>query len=384
MGPLCGLKIIEIAGIGPGPFCAMMLADQGAEVIRVDRAGNSTMPGDPAKDILNRGRKSIAIDLKSPEGVALLLKLVEQADGLIEGFRPGVMERLGLGPDICFQHNPKFVYGRMTGWGQDGPWASMAGHDIDYIALSGALHGFGRAGEKPVPPINLVGDFGGGGMFLAYGMVAALLTVSRGGEGQVVDAAMVDGSAVLMTMMYALQAMGVWREERGTNMLDTGAHFYEVYETRDGKYLAIGAIEPQFYQVLMEKTGLSNDPDFQNYMNPKAWPKLKARLSEVIAQKDRHLWEEIFEGSDGCVAPVLSMNEARHHPHNVARQTFAEINGIPQPMPAPRFSKTKADAPRPPSKPGADTVDILKNWGFNDTDVERLLNDQTVTQNGEG
>lgn len=386
MGPLSGLKIIEIAGIGPGPFCAMMLADQGAEVIRVDRAGNGMggVPGDPSKDILNRGRKSIAIDLKSPDGVALLLELVEQADGLIEGFRPGVMERLGLGPEECFKHNSKLVYGRMTGWGQDGPWASMAGHDIDYIALSGALHGFGRAGDKPVPPINLVGDFGGGGMFLAYGMVAAILNVARGGTGQVVDAAMVDGSAVLMTMMHALTAMGVWREKRGTNMLDTGAHFYEVYETRDGKYLAIGAIEPQFYQVLLESTGLQGDKDFQNYMNPKMWPQLKERLAAVIAQKDRHEWEEIFEGSDGCVAPVLSMAEAVDHPHNKARATFIDVDGMTQPAPAPRFSKTKADVPNPPSNPGADSVEVLKSWGFGDKHIATLLENKVVKQMGEG
>ncbi|MGD8326345.1 MAG: CaiB/BaiF CoA-transferase family protein [Sphingomonadales bacterium] len=386
MGPLSGFRIIEIAGIGPGPFCAMMLADQGAEVIRVDRAkgGLGGVPGNPKKDILNRGRKSIAVDLKSPEGVELVLKLIESADGLVEGFRPGVMERLGLGPEVCLKRNPKLVYGRMTGWGQDGPWASMAGHDIDYIALSGALHSFGRAGDKPVPPINLVGDFGGGGMFMAYGMLCGLLSVSRGGEGQIVDAAMVDGSAVLMTMMYALKAMGVWRDKRGTNLLDTGAHFYEVYETRDAKHLAIGAIEPQFYQVLMKKTGLIGDADFQNYMNPKAWPVLKTRLAEVIRQKNRSEWEEIFAGTDGCVAPVLSMEEAPEHPHNKARNTFVEIDGVVQPAPAPRFSKTPNDVPEPPSQPGENSVEILKSWGFEDKDIQHMINMGTVVQNGEG
>lgn len=385
MGPLSGFRVIEIAGIGPGPFCAMMLADQGAEVIRIDRAkgGLGGVPGDPKKDILNRGRKSIAVDLKSPEGVELVLRLVESSDGLVEGFRPGVMERLGLGPETCLKRNPKLVYGRMTGWGQEGPWASMAGHDIDYIALSGALHSFGRAGDKPVPPINLVGDFGGGGMFMAYGILCGLLNVSRGGEGQVVDTAMVDGSAVLMTMMHALKAMGVWRDQRGTNLLDTGAHFYEVYETRDGKYLAIGAIEPQFYQVLMEKTGLAGDIEFQNYMNPKAWPTLKTRLTEVIAQKDRAEWEEIFAGTDGCVAPVLSLEEAPAHPHNKARNTFVEVDGILQPAPAPRFSKTPNETPEPPSKPGENSVEILKSWGFKDKDIQHMINMGTVVQNGE-
>lgn len=386
MGPLSGIKILEIAGIGPGPFCAMMLADQGAEVIRIDRAGGHMggVPGDPTKDILNRGRRSIAIDLKSTEGVELVLRLLEKADGLIEGFRPGVMERLGLGPDICLKRNPKLVYGRMTGWGQDGPWAHMAGHDIDYIALAGALHAFGRKGEKPTPPINMVGDFGGGGMLLAFGMVSALLSASRTGEGQVVDAAMVDGAALLMAMMHGLKAMGFWRDERGVNMLDTGAHFYEVYETSDEKYLAIGAIEPQFYRVLLEKTGLSEDKDFANYMDPKAWPDLKERLSAIIKSKTRDEWEVIFEGSDGCVAPVLSMGEAPEHPHNKARNVFIDVSGIKQPAPAPRFSRTRADIPGPAPKPGQQSVEILHDWGFAAEEIAHFQANGVIRDGGKG
>jgi len=373
MGPLAGLKVIEMAGIGPGPFCAMMLADLGAEVIRVDRL-QSARGGDPAKpplDFLGRGRRSVAVDLKHAEGIETALRLVERADVLLEGFRPGVMERLGLGPDVCLERNPRLVYGRMTGWGQSGPLASAAGHDINYIALAGALDPIGRRGEPPLPPINLVGDFGGGGMLLAYGVLAALFERSRSGRGQVIDAAMVDGAAALMTLMHGLRAIGLWQDARGTNLLDTGAHFYEVYETADQKYVSIGSIEPQFYAELLARTGL--DPEsLPPQMSREQWPALKQRLAAVFRTKTRDEWCAIMEGSDVCFAPVLSMSEAPQHPHNAARGTFVEVAGHVQPGPAPRFSRTPAARPAPPPHPGQHTDAILEAWGFGPAEIAKL------------
>jgi alpha-methylacyl-CoA racemase len=366
MGPLSGVRIIEIAGIGPGPFCAMMLADMGADVIRVDRA-QAVRGGDPSAppaDVLNRGRRSVGVDLKHPDGVALVLDLVEGADALIEGFRPGVAERLGIGPDQCLERNPKLVYGRMTGWGQSGPYAHTAGHDINYIALAGALDSIGRAGGPPVPPLNLVGDFGGGGLVLAYGLVCALLEATHSGKGQVVDAAMVDGAAVLMTMFHAFTAMGIWNDQRGTNLLDTGAHFYDTYETADGKYVAVGSIEPQFYAELLRLTDLGDDGDFAAQMDRSRWPELKERIAEVFRTKSRDEWCQIMEGTDVCFAPVLSMSEAPKHPHNVERGTFVEVSGITQPAPAPRFSRTAAEIQRPPAHAGQHTDEILAEAGL--------------------
>ena len=373
MGPLEGVKILEIAGIGPGPFAAMMLSDMGAEVLRIDRA-QGVHGGDPASpppDTLGRGRRSIGVDLKNPEGVEVVLKLVEQADALIEGFRPGVMERLGVGPEVCCERNPKLVYGRMTGWGQEGPMAQAAGHDINYIALAGALHPLGRAGEKPLPPLNLVGDFGGGGMLLAYGVVCALVESQRSGKGQVVDAAMVDGASVLMTMMYGMLHMGMWKDERGVNLLDTGSHFYDTYETSDGKYVSIGSIEPQFYALLLEKTGLAS-AELPKQMDRDKWPEMKERITEIFKTKTRDLWCEIMEGSDVCFAPVLSMSEVDEHPHIKHRDTYVEIAGVKQPAPAPRFSRTPPEVVRPPAHRGQHTDEALADWGFSTSDVEKL------------
>lgn len=335
-GPLIGLRIVELAGIGPVPFCGMMLADHGAKVIRVDRPDATLNPRDP----LLRGRTAMQLDLKSAEGVAELRALVKTADGLIEGFRPGVIERLGIGPDVLLADNPKLVIGRMTGWGQDGPLAPSAGHDINYIALSGALGAIGRAGERPVPPLNLVGDFGGGAMMLAFGMVAGLLAVRNGGEGQVIDCAMTDGAALLMAMMWGFRAQGMWRDARGANMLDGAAPFYDTYETADGGHVAVGAIEPQFYALLREKLGLATDPLFDAQHDRAQWPAQKDRLAAVFRTRSRDAWSALFDGSDACVAPVLSMAEAAAHPHNVARATFVEPDGVMQPAPAPRFRKT--------------------------------------------
>ncbi|MDE0803213.1 MAG: CaiB/BaiF CoA-transferase family protein [Acidimicrobiales bacterium] len=374
MGPLQGTTVLEIAGIGPGPFCAMLLADMGADVIRVDRAGQ-VMGGDPESppaDVLNRGRRSIGLDLKSPDGVEALLALVEQADVLMEGFRPGVTERLGIGPDDCLARNPKLVYGRMTGWGQEGPYAQAAGHDINYIALAGALEPIGRRGEAPIPPLNFVGDFGGGGMFLAFGIVCALLEAKSSGEGQVVDAAMVDGSAVLTTMFHAFRAMGIWNDERGTNLLDTGAHFYDVYETSDGKYVSIGSIEPQFYDQLLELSGLGADGDLPHQMDRDQWPAVKDRLAAIFTTKTRDEWCEIMEHTDVCFAPVLSLEEAPQHPHNVERGTFVERNGVVQPAPAPRFSRTEAEIQRPPSHAGQHTDEVLGQFGFDADRIAKL------------
>ena len=370
-GPLAGLRIVEFAGIGPGPFCGMMLADHGAEVIRIDRASGGRGGSQPVstKDVLARGRKSIALNLKSEQGIALARKLCASADGLIEGFRPGVMERLGLGPEVLLADNPKLVYGRMTGWGQTGPYAPHAAHDINYIALAGALAHFGRAGEKPTPPINMVGDFGGGGMMLAFGMVSALLNVARGGEGQMIDAAMTDGTAVLMAMIHGMANQGIWREDMGANLLDTGAHFYDTYETADGKFVSIGSIEPQFYAELRARLGLAEDPDFDAQMSPAQWPALKDKLAAIFKTKTRADWDALLEHSDVCYAPVLTMSEAREHPHNSARQTFVEVAGTPQPAPAPRYSGTATATPSPAPMPGDDTADILAELGLSEGEI---------------
>ncbi|MBU6442648.1 MAG: CoA transferase [Alphaproteobacteria bacterium] len=366
MGPLAGIRIVEFVGLGPGPFAAMLLSDMGAEVIRIDRKGTRT----PHKgEIWCRGRAAVALDMKKPEAVEAALRLIEKADALIEGFRPGVMERLGAGPEVCLARNPRLVYGRMTGWGQHGPLAKAAGHDINYIALSGALHAIGRMGEKPVPPLNLVGDFGGGALYLAFGIVCGILEAQRSGKGQVVDAAMTDGSASLMTMTYGLKAMGLWKDERGSNMLDTGSHFYDTYETRDGKFVAIGSIEPQFYRVLLEKTGIT-DEAFAAQMDREAWPALKEKLAAVIKAKTRDEWDAIMLGSDVCYAPVLSLSEAPAHPHNVARGTFVEIDGVVQPAPAPRFSRTEPQVQGPPR--AADNEAALAAWGFGLGEIKAL------------
>ena len=372
MGPLSGIKIVEITGIGPGPFCGMMLADMGAEVLRVDRAQSVSgeAPGRPSLDLLARGRRSIGVDLKHPQGVETVLRLVERADAILEGFRPGVMERLGLGPDVCLARNPGIVYGRMTGWGQDGPLAQAAGHDINYIALAGVLEHIGRQGEAPVPPLNLIGDFGGGGMLLAFGIVCALVERQRSGQGQVVDAAMVDGSALLMAIFHGAMLSGWWKE-RGTNLLDTGAHFYDVYETKDGRYVSIGSIEPQFYAELLRRVGLEGEA-LPGQMDRSQWPAMKERFRALFRTKTRDEWTQILEGTDVCFAPVLSMREARDHPHNRARGTFVEVEGSPQPGPAPRFSRSKARIERPPPHPGQHTDEALADWGLGSAEIRRL------------
>ena len=380
-GPLTGYRIIEIAGIGPGPFAAMLLADMGAEVIRVERAQSvrGPAPDTPHFDVMLRGRRNIAIDLKNPEGVATLLDLVERADALIEGFRPGVMERLGIGPDVCLARNPKLVFGRMTGWGQEGMYAQAAGHDINYISLAGALAHFGRKDEAPVPPLNMVGDFGGGGMFLAYGVVCALLEAQRSGQGQVVDTAMVDGAAVLMSMFWAFKSAGIFDENRrGTNLLDTGAHFYDVFECADGKYVSLGSIEPQFYAELMRLTGLEGDPEFAKQMDQSQWPHLKERLRDVMKGKTRDEWCELMEATDVCFAPVLTMSEAAAHPHNVERQTFIEVGGVQQPAPAPRFSRTVPEVKSAPAHPGQHSREILADWGIAGDRIDALLGSKAV------
>ena len=379
-GPLSGVKIVELAGIGPGPYTCMLLADAGADVLRVDRASGRPAglsrslppaPSGPHWDLLNRSRRSVAVDLKRPEGVALVLDLVAGADARVEGWRPGVAERLGLGPEQCLARNERLVYGRMTGWGQEGPLADTAGHDIDYIALSGALWSVGRAGERPVPPLNLVGDFGGGGMLLAFGLVAALVEAQRSGKGQVVDAAMVDGAASLMTMTYAFHQLGWWFEERGVNILDTGSHFYEVYETADGKWFAIGAIEPQFYAELLEVLELAGE-DLPAQQDRSQWPAMKERFAAIFKRRTRDEWTERFAGTDACGAPVLSPWEAHLHPHNAARRTFVEVAGVVQPGPAPRFSRTPSSVQRPPPVAGQDTDAALGDWGVDPSRVAEL------------
>jgi alpha-methylacyl-CoA racemase len=372
-GPLSGYRIIELAGIGPGPFAGMMLSDMGAEVVRVDRAQavRDVVPGvemRPSGDVLGRGRRSVGVDLKHPEGREAVMRLVEQADGLIEGFRPGVTERLGLGPDDCLARNRRLVYGRMTGWGQSGPYAPTAGHDINYIALSGTLDLIGRKGGAPVPPLNLIGDFGGGGMLLAFGVVCGLLEASKSGQGQVIDAAMVDGAALLAAMVHGMRAMGAWGE-RGTNMLDTGAWFYEVYETADGRYISLGSIEPQFLQ---EMAGLTGIDDLPEQHDRSTWPAMKERMAALVRTRTRDEWCAILEGSDACFAPVLSPDEAAAHPHNVERQTFVSLDGVQQPAPAPRFSRTEVEIAGPPARAGQHTDEVLGDWGFAVDEIAKL------------
>jgi len=376
MGPLEGVRIVELAGIGPGPFCAMLLSDMGAEVIRVDRAANvghdiGREGEDPRFGLLQRGRRNIAVDLKNPAGVAAVLRLIDRADALIEGFRPGVMERLGLGPSLCLARNPKLVYGRMTGWGQDGPIARTAGHDINYIALSGVLHTIGEAGGPPVPPLNLVGDFGGGALYLAMGVLAGIISARLSGKGQIVDCSMVEGSASLMTMMYAALASGAWTEERGKNRTDGGAHYYHVYQTKDSEHVAIGAIEPQFYALLLQHTGLEGET-LPEQTDRAAWPEMQQRLARIFKTKTRAEWTQIMEQTDICFAPVLRMSEALSHPHNRARESFVEIDGIAQPAPAPRFLGTPTHVQRPPARIGEHTGEVLKDWGFAADEIAQL------------
>ena len=370
-GPLTGVRVIELAGIGPGPFAAMMLADMGADVIRVDRAGDAGRTRHP--DLLNRGRRSIVVDIKSAEGRDLVLDLVKRSDVLIEGFRPGVTERAGLGPDDCLAVNPALVYGRMTGWGQDGPLSSHAGHDIDYLAITGALHGIGRAGERPVPPMNLVGDFGGGSMFLAFGIVCALLTVRAGGPGQVVDAAIVDGVAALTTAIHGLRGLGLWRDERGVNLLDGGAPFYDTYECADGRYIAVGALEPKFYAELVELTGMTGPAaDPATHFDPTTWPATRAGWEALFGTRTRDEWTALLEASDACVAPVLDWSEAPAHPHMVARETFTTYDGVVQPAPAPRLSVTPGAIQRPPATPGQHTDEVLAELGRTADEIAAL------------
>jgi alpha-methylacyl-CoA racemase len=377
MSPLDGIRVVEIASLAPAPFGCMILSDLGADVLRVDRAEicgtRATAPLDP----LSRGRRSVGINLKDAAGVELLLRLVASADVLVEGFRPGVAERLGFGPQVCAERNPRLVYGRMTGWGQDGPLAPTAGHDIDYIAISGALSLVGRAGQPPVPPVNLLADFGGGGMLLALGVLAALLERERSGLGQVVDAAMVDGSALLTSFVYGLRAAGAWQDARGVNLLDGGAPFYDTYQTADGKYVAVGALEAKFYAELLAGLGLSG-ADLPPQHDRAGWPVLRARFTEIFLTRTRDEWAEAFAGSDGCVAPVLSPAEAPGHPHNASRGTFADVGGLVQPAPAPRFGRSAARVPSAPPRPGADTDAVLAELGCTAAEIADMRASGTV------
>ena len=371
MGPLAGIKVLEFEAIGPAPFAGMLLADMGADVLLVDRPGASGLglKSERAYDVMLRGKRSVTLDLKSAAGTEAALELISRADALIEGFRPGVMERLGLGPDKALEKNPRLVYGRMTGWGQEGPLAPRAGHDINYIALAGVLHAFGRRGQAPVPPLNLVGDFGGGGMLLGFGVVCALLEARRSGRGQVIDAAMIDGAALLAAMFSGFLATGSWSEERGTNILDTGAPWYDVYETADGRYVAIGAIEEKFFAELAARLRLIDLPAQHDRSR---WPEMRRRLSETFKSKTRDEWCRVFEGSDACFAPVLSWSEARAHPHSRARGAFVHYSKVEQPAPAPRFSRTAAGVQRPPPERGQGGRQALADWGFDAGEVKRL------------
>jgi alpha-methylacyl-CoA racemase len=375
MGPLAGLKVVELMGIGPGPFCGMMLGDMGAEIISVERADAPANPGDP----LYRNRKRVVINLKTPEGLEALLKLIDKADVVYEGYRPGVTERLGFGPDVCLKRNPKLVYGRMTGWGQEGPMAKAAGHDINYISLTGALHAIGVKGQKPVPPINLVGDFGGGGMLLAFGIVCAAFEAQRTGKGQVVDAAMVDGAAALMAMFIGMKGAGFGSiDEVGGHMLAAGAHYYDTYETKDGKYISVGSLEPQFYELLMKQAELDRSifAEYGQLMpkdGPHEWPRLKGELAKVIKTKTRDEWSAIMEGTDACVAPVLTMSEAPHHPHIAARKTYIELGGTWQNAPAPRFSRTVPDVPKVQGAMNEGAKETLQGWGIDAATISTVI-----------
>jgi len=375
-GPLAGLKVVEMVGLGPAPFCAMLLADMGAEVIRIDRAGRGDVSGLEGTrfDVLGRGRRSVALNLKRPGGTEAALALIAQAGVLIEGFRPGVMERMGLGPEVCLGNNPRLVYGRMTGWGQQGPMAQAAGHDINYIALSGVLNAIGRHGEPPVPPINLVGDFGGGGMLLAFGLLCALLEARQSGRGQVVDAAMTEGSALLAACLWGYKAGGLWSNERGTHLIDGGSHFYDSYACADGKYIAIGAVEPQFYALLRERVGLL-DPVFDAQYEAAAWPQQKLRLAEVFKTRSRADWCALLEGSDACFAPVLDWDEAPRHAHAQARGSFVTLDGVVQPAPAPRFSRSVPAQPTSAVPAGHHTEEVLRDWGFGADQLAALQRD---------
>jgi alpha-methylacyl-CoA racemase len=382
MGPLQGVKVLEIGGIGPGPFCGMLLSDMGADVVRVERKQQFKRIR-PQHDVLTRNRRSIVIDLKSETGIETVLRMVEQVDALQEGFRPGVMEQLGLGPDICLERNPRLVYGRMTGWGQDGPLSQAAGHDINYIALSGVLHAIGRPDARPVVPLNLIGDFGGGGMLLAFGMVCALLEARKSEKGQVVDAAIVDGAATMMAMNCGLKASGLWSDRRGRNLLDGGAHFYDTYETKDRKYIAVGSIEPAFYNLLRQKAELT-DPAFDDQMDQRNWPEMKNRLKEIFKRKTRDQWCALLEGTDACFAPVLSLDEAAEHPHNLHRKAFSRIEGLLQPAPAPRFSRTRPEIKNRPPFPGEHTDSVLAEFGFAAEEINEMITDGVVSVRGKG
>ena len=373
MGPLSGIKVVEFEAIGPGPFAGMLLADMGADVILVDRPASSGLglKRERWMDVMMRGKRSVTLDLKSKDGADAARNLAASADALIEGFRPGVMERLGLAPDALLARNPKLVYGRMTGWGQDGPMAARAGHDINYIALAGVLHAFGHKGEAPVPPLNLIGDFGGGGMLLGFGIACALIEARASGHGQVVDAAMVEGASLLGTMFSGMLAAGAWREERGSNVLDTGAPWYDVYETKDGKHVSIGAIEAKFYEDLIQRLGLETE-NLPGQHDRQGWPRLKELFSAKFRSKTRDEWCEVFEGSDACFAPVLSFSEARSHAHNVARNSFVTVGKVAQPAPAPRFSRTAAAVRRPPPERGEGGKQALLEWGFSSVEIERF------------
>ena len=383
MGPLAGVRIVELAGIGPGPMCAMLLADMGADVVRVDRteAADLGMKRDPKGDLLNRGRPSIAVDLKKKEGVETVLRLIDQADAVLEGFRPGVMERLGLGPEVCLKRNAKLVYGRMTGWGQHGPIAHAAGHDINYISIVGALNAIGTKDGPPVPPLNLVGDFGGGALYLAMGLLAGIIEARTSGKGQVIDCAMTEGAASLMTIFYAMKAMGRWSEQRGTNAIDGGSHYYTVYETKDGGYVSVGSIEAKFYAELLEKSGLAREDNLPGQLDAAKWPEMREKLSRIFRSKTRDEWCAIMEGSDVCFAPVLNLEESMAHPHNVARQTFVTVDGVTQPAPAPRFDRTKCEIRKPPSVPGEDTDKALAAWGFTGAEIAVLHQAGVIKQN---
>ena len=374
MGPLSGLRVLEFEAIGPGPFCGMMLADMGADVLLVDRASDAQLGlgRDRKFDVMLRGRRSVTLDLKTEQGVAAALLLADKADAVIEGFRPGVRERLGLGPDVMLARNPKLVYGRMTGWGQQGPMAQRAGHDINYIALTGVLHAIGRTDQAPVPPLNLVGDFGGGGMMLAFGIACGIIEARGSGRGQVVDAAMVDGASTLGAMFAGMLASGRWTEARGDNILDTGAPWYDCYETQDAKFVSIGAIEPKFYAELVTRLGLGNETLPAQY-DRAGWPELRRRFEEAFRGKTRDAWSEVFEDSDACFAPVLTFSEAREHPHNLLRQGSVTIAGVPQPAPAPRFGRTPGAVRNPAPEPGADGAQALADWGFSPSDMEVLV-----------
>jgi alpha-methylacyl-CoA racemase len=385
-GPLQGLRVVELAGIGPAPFAAMLLADLGADVVRVERPGRSAWPADPELDLLQRGKRSIVVDLKKAEGVEVVRQLADRADILLEGYRPGVAERLGLGPEDCARSNPRLVYGRMTGWGQDGPLADRAGHDIAYIALTGALHAMGRAGGPPQVPLNLVGDFGGGSLYLLLGVLSAVWEAGRSGRGQVVDAAIVDGAASLMAMPFAFLGAGLWQDRRGSNLLDTGAPFYDVYETSDGGWMAVGPLEPQFYAAFVQLLGLTkengaDDGDLPGQFDLRAWPELRRRFAEVFATRTRDEWTEVFVASDACVAPVLSLTEAPQHPHLAARNTYITRNGRTEPAPAPRFDRTPAELGDGPPRPGTHSRELLDELGL---DTDRLLAEGAVLEAGQG